>query len=193
MATCLAVIKRALRMISAVDVGLEPDADQAADSLEALQGLYTHLITSGTLGQFADVIAIISPYVANENERILNGTGAALVVTKPVVVTDFSQPTNQRSPRDLAKIVITGVSPQTWTYDAHLAAWVQIEGLTLTSEAPWSVRLSAGLSALLALHVLSEYRDAVPAPTVAALAGQAMSSLTQRADSVRPVACTDYF
>lgn len=207
MATCQALIKRSLRMLGELNSGREPPANEAADALEALQGLYKHLVACGTLGALRDVLTATN-YTAKENERVINASGGAITITLPMTVQDcdtfgvagasydygFCGSANGvRPPRDRSVVVKAGATPTTWIYDADLAAWVDIDGLTLTSVAPFTQKLETGMAALLAAHIVAEYRDSSMPPTVAVGAAQCMATLTQRRDSAATVTSAEYF
>lgn len=208
MATCQALIKRSLRMLGELASGREPSSNEAADALQALQGLYKHLVATGTLGRLRDVLTATN-YTAGENERVINTSGGAITITLPTTVTDYNDYSSAagstydygfcgsgngtRAPRDRSVVVKAGATPTTWIYDADLAAWVDIDGLTLTSAAPFTQKLETGMAALLATHIASEYREGPVSPMVSVGAAQCVSALTRRADSPATVAASEYF
>lgn len=207
MATCQALIKRSLRMLGELNSGRDPPPNEAADALEALQGLYKHLVASGTLGGLRDVLAS-GNVTAGENQRIVNTSGGAITITLPTTVNDYNNyeggscspydygfhgSNGARAVRDRAVVVEAGASPTTWIYDADLASWVNIDALTLAGQAPFTQKLETGMAALLAAHIVAEYRDSSLPPTVAVGAAQCMSALTQRRDSPATVAATEFF
>lgn len=207
MATCQVLIKRALRMLGELRSGREPPANEAADALQSLQGLYKHLVATGTLGALRDVL-VSANCTAGENQRIVNTSGSPITITLPTTVQDHSNYASDtciwdygfigatdgtRPPRDRAVVVEAGTSPKTYLYDADLAAWVLIDSLTLTSVAPFTQKLETGMAALLALHMAPEYGDAPPSPLVISGAGQCMSALTQRRDSQLTTTSSEYF
>lgn len=210
MATCQALIKRALRMLGQLNSGREPPANEAADCLEALKGLYKHLVATGTFGRLHDVLASAS-LTAGENQRIVNTSGGAITITLPTQVYDCDTfdarggcgpwdygfinqvVTGMRPPRDHSVVVEAGTVPITNIYDADLAAWVVIDNLALTDEAPFTQKLETGMAALLAVHIAPEYGDAAPSPIVLTGAGACMSALSNRADSPADVSASEYF
>lgn len=156
MSTVRTVATRAARWVSLVDAQVPLDAAIASQALEALQGLYFDLITTGA--DLTDVLKAVN-YTANENERITNS--ASITVTLPTSITDADTST-LRPPRDFSTVVVVGSTPATYVYDANLAAWVHIEGLTLDSEAPWSAFLGQSLAAMLAVFMGEEGGIAIP-------------------------------
>lgn len=208
MATCQALIKRSLRMLGELNSGRDPPANEAAEALEALQGLYKHLVASGTLGGLRDVLAS-GNITAGENQRIINTSGGVIVITLPTTVTDYDtygsagsavydygfcgQGNGTRAVRDRSVVVEASATPVTYIYDADLASWVSIDALTLTSIAPFTQKLETGMAALLAAHIISEYKDGPLPSTVAMGAAQCMSALTQRRDSPATVSQAEYF
>jgi hypothetical protein len=128
-------------------------AEMVADGLESALGMYSGFIGNGLFGPITDVL-IEEAYEAGENERIVNSTTDDLDITLPITITECGV---DRSPEDRAFVIISGVDPLFYVYDADVADWVEIGGLTLDSDAPLSGRFATGLSALLAVHMLSEY------------------------------------
>lgn len=208
MCTCQALIKRALRMLGELPSGREPPANEAAEAMEALQGLYRHLVSIGTLGRLRDVL-ISANYTAHENERVINTSGGAITITLPTTIddrNDYGSGTaapydygfvgcgnGVRAPRDRSVVIKAGPTPSVWLYDADLATWVEIDGLVLTDEAPFSQKLETGLAALLANHIVAEYRD-TPAPAnVLVGSAQCMSALLNRPDSPATVTQSESF
>lgn len=209
MCTCQVLFKRSLRMLGELASGREPAANEAADGLQALQGLYKHLVATGALGRLRDVLTAAN-YTAGENERVINTSGGAITITLPTTVNDYNSygapgagttydygfvglPSGVRAPRDRAVVVKAGATPTTWIYDADLASWVDVDGLALTSEAPFTQKLETGMAALLAAHIAGEYRDTGLPQSVAIGAAQCMTALTQRLDSAATVTATEFF
>jgi hypothetical protein len=191
MATCRDIIKRAMRRLQLVASGREPKAAEAADGLIALQELYTSLISTGALGAL-NPLEISADYEALEWQRITNTSGAPVTITLPESIEDSYAEGGFRSPRDRAVVMIAGASPATWIYDAGLGAWVQIEALTLDSEAPLSTYLAGGLSAMLAVNIADEYGVEIP-PSTALAARSFMATVTGRHLEQRQPLETTYF
>lgn len=178
MATCREIIKRAMRRLQLVASGREPKAAEATDGLTALQDLYTTLIAAGSLGSLSP-LEISADYTALEWQRITNTSGSPVTITLPESIEDGDAEGGYRAPRDRAVVLIAGASPATWIYDAGLGAWVQIEALTLNSEAPLSTYMAGGLSAQLAVYIADEYGQQAPVATALA-ARSFMTAITGR-------------
>jgi hypothetical protein len=191
MATCREIIKRAMRRLSVLPSGREPKAAEAEDGLDALQDLYTQLVGAGALGVLT-AVEVGADYTAGEWQRITNTSGGAITITLPESIEDDSTETGTRAPYDRAVVQVTGAFPETHIYDAALDAWVQIEALTLDSEAPLSTQLAGGLSAMLAVNIADEY--GVQPPTGVALAARSfMATITGRHAEQRPALEATYF
>lgn len=166
MATCLEVIIRAYQKAKILGVGEEPTADESADALIELQGLYENWAANGMFGRLADV-ATNDDYEANPNERIRITDGGT--VTLPETVEDDG---DDYPPFELAFIEVIDVDAETVTRHIYEnGAWVEITNLVLADQAPLSGRSSAGLSACLALVLADEFGGQVGRTTVAQAVG----------------------
>lgn len=173
MSTVRDIATRAARWVALVDGQVPLDASIASQALFALQALYGDLITRGA--DLTDVYKS-ADYTANENERVTNST--SITVTLPSTITDVDTQTT-RPPRDFSTVVVVGSTPATYVYDANLAAWVHIEGLTLNSAAPWSAFLGQSLAAMLAVFMAEEGGLVVP-PACATMAGEGRNRIIAR-------------
>jgi hypothetical protein len=183
MKTCRQIVTRTLRMLGVIGEGNPaPSSASADDTLQALIGLYSGLIGTGTFGPLKDVL-ITAAYSAGENERVIDATGL-LTVTKPLTVAVSLCPGEPYDPtcdttrpvQDRSIILQPGVTPKSWIFDADLNAWTDIEQLTLDSNAPLSGRFETGLCAILAQNIAPEFGLEVPA-TILGLADAGHAAL----------------
>jgi hypothetical protein len=200
MATCLSTIKRSLRMLGVLAAGREPTANDAATAQEVLTGLYVELITNGSLGQLNPVL-VRGNYTARENDRIVNDGTAAVAITLPATITPVSTGPDTwctpavdetRPPKDRAVVVIAGNPTAAYLYEANVGAWVYVNVLAQTDQAPLSVNMPEGLAARLAISLAAEFGADVPKP-VALAASAWMSSLTGRYGEPREATPAEYF
>jgi len=202
MATARVIINGALRKIGVLAAGREARVNEAQDALEALQGLYQFLISSGAFGRLRDVIPK-GDYTATGNERIFRNTSPVMEITLPEVVpVDWfwgdgwgpypplyqNAPNYDRTtPRDMAVVVIVDAftaTTVTWIYDGAVKLWQSIDNIGLDDPAPLSFRDSQGLQCLLASRIVDQFGGDMPA-TTALMAGQFQQSLTTRFSSPR--------
>ena len=170
MATCNDVIRRALHMTGIVALGDVPSADEAEFGMEALQAMYDAWVEGGMFGRLSDVYKTVD-YEAKEQERVIS---PAATITLPVTVDSVE---GERAPRELACIVrIIGGVQTSQIY--HKGAWVTLNGLELTDEAPLSDRGAFGLSAALALMIAETFQQGAVSGSVAAMARQFLGGLS---------------
>lgn len=163
MATCSELVKGAFRR-----AGISRDLDEVRPremdrGLQVLQDVYLELVAGGAFGRFNDVL-VDDDYAAEEQNRILVTTEAAVTVTLPETVDDDL--VGDRPPLDGSVIMVTDVASTTratYIYDAAYAAWTLIEGLAIGDFAPLSVRYRSGLEAKLAVRLSEENGMAVTA------------------------------
>jgi hypothetical protein len=157
-------------------------AEDAADTLEAAKGMYRGFIGNGMFGPTTDVL-IEDDYEAGENERIVNSSADDVTITLPLNITECGV---DRTPEDRAFVIIAGADPLYYIYDADVADWVEIGGLTLDSNAPLSGRFETGLASLLAVHILSEY-GMEPSAILADMARTAHAAMRLKKPRLTPV------
>lgn len=170
MTTCRDIIKTTLRRLGVVTSGMEPSSSQANDGLEALQAHYDGLVASGRLGRLTDILVTASPYDANCGERIAYSGSGTLAINLPETediglkdqIPEKGSDT-LRKPYDLAVIVVEGGS--THLYEA--GAWVELNGLELSDDAPLSGRFRQWLVGELAIRLADDYGMSAPASCVA--------------------------
>lgn len=152
MATCRDIVTSAYRMAGVIGLASEPNAEELAFGLSALQSIfdrvadgrdYMPVLTSGT-------------YEAGENERIRG----ASAVTLPTTITDDGA---ERAPKDLA-FVQYDLGAGYVTYACDRGAWVRLDALAYGDPAPFASRNRDGLSALLALELSETYPGATIGP-----------------------------
>lgn len=208
MTTCTDIIRMAMQRLRQLRAGTQPTGQEAADGLVALQALYDGWTGDGLFGRLNDTI-ISAAYTANEQDRVINDGG--YTITLPLTITPqlptgsyypvwpdqdywswFASCAN-RPPRDLAMIeVVANGATQRSIYDRTKRAWVRLDGLTLTSEAPLSSRGSYGIASCLAEKWADDFGVPV-GPSTVADATQFRWGLSARYDSQRVAAMQDYF
>jgi len=170
MATCLEIIEGAALELGARTLGDTLGATEASRGLVVLQAMYREAVDKGVFGRVEDYLATAA-YEAKEQERVYS---AGYTITIPTSIDDeFTG--EARRPLDLAmvQVVNDGSDPQISIYDAHFGDWVRLDGLTLTSEAPFSGRNRHGLECALARRLAASFRKAVPESTSGYAAGLA--------------------
>lgn len=156
MSTALDIVRRGLRAIGVVAAGKEPSGVDQSDGLEHLQGVILSLPGLLHNGRFREV-AVSTAYTAHEGDRCTVTTPG--VVTLPTVITHHGC---SRPPRDLARVQILGADAENaglWIYSATKGSWGQADGLEISDELPFGAEDDAGLAALLAVDMASEYGD----------------------------------
>lgn len=152
--TCRDVVSRALRMVGIVGRSEDAEADELRDGMIVLQSLYDGWLVNGMFGKLTDVNDDVG-YDARPGQRITS-TGA---VTLPIY-TDEICPWH-----DLAAIEIFDVAGRrAYVWDRN--AWVRLDSLEPSDEAPLSARSPNGLAACLAVLYAEEFGGQ---PTAAAM------------------------
>lgn len=185
------IIRRALRRINYLKLDDEPTPSEFDTGVVALQSVYLDLIEFGA--DLTDVV-VTADYSANENERIFNTSGSAVVITPPTTVEDFDvdvsvNADHLRPPRDMSVIAIAEAVPEVHVYDASQGAWVSVYGLSLTSTAPWSNIWSSGLTALLGVAMAEELGVNIPG----SVAGAAIDARTRMIARMQMSAGSTFF
>ena len=192
MATCSDLIKGAFRR-----AGISRDLDEVRPrelerGMQVLHDVYLELLGAGAFGRLNDV-AVSEDYEAQEQDRVLVTDEDAITITIGETVVDPID--GLRPPRDGSVVVITDVATTArllYIYDAAFASWVDIAALTLTDEAPLTVRYRAGLEARLAVR-LSEENGMAVTPELRRQEAMGMSSLLHRFDAPERATQPDYF
>lgn len=164
----LQAIKRALRLIRALEPGSDLTAEEATDALAVLQSLVLALPGASW---WRDV-EIAANYTASENERLRYPGAGTVIVTLPTTVTQSRQVLYScdrfevvtggcecaaRAPADGARIMIVGAPPVAYHYRGDTGTWTLMTGLTRTSELPLNADLQDGFCAMLAVALVDEF------------------------------------
>jgi len=167
MTTVRDIVARALRMLG-WRKGRDPRPAELADGLIALQGLYDAWFTGGMFGRLADYYTE-DDYEAAVGQRVFATSGT---VTLPELVED------EHPPRDLSAIEVNdGDGRRAYIWDRQ--AWVRIDALADSSDAPLANRGSEGLAASLAVWIAEEYGE-TPGPVTASKAAAFKTNLRLR-------------
>lgn len=177
MTTLLDIATRALRAQGVIDAGQVPAGQDAADALQHLQDTINDLPLLRA-GEWTEVtLTDATTYAASDGERVNAGSTGA-TITLPTTYTDengVSQTT-----LDLSRVqIIGGTQAGLWVYAASLGEWAQVDDLALNDDSPFGPEDDAGLVALMAVSMVSEYGGEVSA-VVTARAQRAMSSFRAR-------------
>ena len=148
MATCNSVITRALRRLRIIDETESPTAAHGVTGMEALNSLFDRYVMTADLEDYVATAA----YTAKENQRI-RLSGGSWTITYPTTIADDGD----RDPYDLSVVVVAGASPVHKIYDAQLATWVTVNGLSLTDQCPLSQRNVNALVGALAEALSDDY------------------------------------
>lgn len=180
MATCRDIVARALRMSGIVRHGRDPKASELDEGMFALQGLYDAWFTGGMFGRLEDYQSE-DDYDARAGQRIFVTSG---IVTLPVNERDYPI-------RDLAAIEINDVTGRkAYVWDRQ--AWVRVDALEPSDEAPLSNRGAEGLAACLATWIVEDYGE-TPTPMVMAKAGSYKTNLRLQFGSEQEPVPGQYF
>ena len=140
MTTCRDIITYALRQAKVIPAAVDPEADESADGLIALQSMYDHWVANGMFGRLEDTF-LASSDTAEEGKRYYLDTGA--VLTFPDTISASVSDEGERQPRDLSLVesLTAAGAREVWLYDR--TEWVSLLGLTLNSNAPLAGRGAA--------------------------------------------------
>lgn len=162
------LISRAMRRIGVLASGQTPQGDELEDALQTLRGMLLRMVTEGTFGELADVIAESGTHDANES-RILRNNVDTTGIELPDLVQNHEG--DLRPPHHGTVVVISDQFTSqtiTYLYDGDIARWLPLETIGQTSEVPMSHRDPNGFAALLAVELADEYGMEVREPTILA-------------------------
>ena len=186
MATCNDIIRLAFNMTGIVPLGDVPSADEAEFGMTALQSMYDGWVEGGMFGRLNDVYKEVA-YEAKEQDRVIAPAG--VIVTLPETIDSVA---GKRAPRELSCIVtIIGGEQVSRIY--HKGAWLGLNGLTLSDEAPLSDRGAFGLSAALAMMIAETFQRGILSASTASMARQFIGSLSMKLGSTPRPSVTEYF
>jgi hypothetical protein len=183
------IINGAVVELQARGVGDLPVADESALGLSLFQDLWRDAVELGAFGAVTEVLAS-ADYTASEGERVFS---AGFTITLPTTITDCS--TGQaRRPRDMAMIqgVNAGSDPQISLYDAHVGAWVRVDGLDFPTACPFGARYRHGLKCALAYRMAASLQRPPAQSTVGYAAGLA-SVFSRKPSAPRRTVQSEYF
>ncbi len=214
MPTCRVLIAEAYRALKVLAPGDDPEADELAAGLEAVQNLVLDLHAARIPMVDVDVTA---DYTASENQRVRIQAGAVIEVTLPnaVAFTGYVNPDDYgfslsltaqpptgstaaadglslRQPRDGARIEVVGTLTGLYVYRADINAWVDATGLTLDSEMPINARDASHFGALLAERLADSTPDAQITPTLARRIAHGNGAMMLRLGVPRDPVLADY-
>ena len=193
MTTCRDVIAYAMRLGRVLPAGEDPENDEAADGLIALQSLYDSWVSGGMFGRLEDVTLTANDNV-EEGKRYYVPTGFTLT-ENPTIAAEDSADGVERQPRDLAIYEsLTEAGTRTVkVYDR--TSWVALTGLALGDNAPLAGRSPMGLAAALACSgaFLAIFGDADVSPRVERLANSFLIQLSYKLGSTRDRVAAEYF
>lgn len=150
MPTCRDIVTRALRMAGIVPKGRDPKAAEMTDGMFALQGLYDSMFTGGMFGRLYDV-NVSDGFGVEPGQRVYVESG-----TVPLPAMDEY---DRCHIRDLAALEINDESGRK-AYIWDRTAWVRLDALDATDEAPLAQRGAEGLAACLAMQIVEDYGQA---------------------------------
>ncbi len=181
MPTARDVIMLAMKQARVLAPGEEPSADEAADGLKLLQGLYDAWWTGGMFGQLYDTVYALSQTAAPFDRAQHAGT---VIVTLP---TQVDNDNGLMPPYDLSPIELfntTTLALSRYLFDATRGAWVNINALTLDSEAPLASRGIDGLAACLSMSFAEMFGEQL-GPMTARRAGLFKTALSMKLGAER--------
>lgn len=160
MPTCRDIITLAARRAKIIRPGAQLKANEAEDGLSALQGLYELWVSNGLFGRLVDTI-VEEDTTATPGQRIR--VDGDYTIDLPWTTEDggYTYP-----PYDLALIEIIYTDPETvrelQLYEAGRAAWVELQAVGLSDEAPLASRSRMGLADALAVYWAESFGEQVP-------------------------------
>lgn len=181
MSTVQSIISSAYRRAGIRAAGVAPSNTQNTIGLERIVDFYHDLIATGAIGRMEDVYLVSgTTYIALESQRI-TCEDDTVTVTIPTIYysgqslidpydydfsgtgdsPQYSSSGTPRAPMDGAVIQViqpfnATIPLITQMYDMNFGTWIDIEGLTLTSFAPFSGRYEEGLKNALAVFLADE-------------------------------------
>lgn len=184
MTTCRDIITHGMKLARILSPGEPAQAEEAADGLFVLQGMFDAYANGGMFGRLTDVLKD-SDYEAKEWERVVSSA----TVTLPATI---GEGTEERPPYDLAAIekVESGVR-SFWIYDR--SGWVRIDNLTLDTICPLAARGRDGLAAAFAVRFVGLFGDGLVSPEIQLLGRQFIGSLASKLGTERRPVQTVYF
>lgn len=175
MATPRTIIKRALRLIQALNVGEEPSAEDASTCLEALQALILELPAMGVGRQLATVEAT-SDVTLFDGDRLAARPTAAMTVTLPKDPPDGARvaildPTRVFATYNVtisrngsliagaaANVTLsTNGAERVYRFRADTLDWVEESALTLDGSLPYPSDFDDAFAHILAVRIHPEY------------------------------------
>lgn len=185
MTTCRDIIARAFRKLKVYAPGEEPSADDLADGLDELQGLYEAWGSGGLFGRLNDTLQSAG-YEASPFDRVQISGGT---VTLPTSLSED----DEAPPYALSFIeVIDTDAPSVTRYLFENGEWLDVSELAATDEAPLSSRGRAGLVACLAVNLAEEYGAEI-GPALLRQAGAFKTALSLKLGSTAQRSGADYF
>lgn len=189
MPTVRDVINRAHRLLTG-DLAV-PQAEVAANALEAFQNKLVGLVAAGAFGRLTDRLQTTDT-TAKENHRYRIPTG--VTITLPTEIEDCDSWTGFRPVGDKSVVIVvnsdTGAAT-TSLYDANTGGWSTLEALSLNDACPLATRHMLDLAAIVAVEWAPEIID--PKPSVVARAAQGVMNLTHKYDTARIPTEGEYF
>lgn len=158
MTTCADAILYAARRSKIIRPGATLKASEADDGMLALQTMYDTW-AAGMFGRLTEKV-VTANTEAEVGQRIR--VDGAFTVTLP----DLDANDDQKPVKDLSFVEIIYTDPsvllERHVYEAGRGAWVQINGLALTDEAPLATRGATGLGDALAMFWAESFGFDVP-------------------------------
>lgn len=185
MPTCRDIVTLAMKQAQILAPGAEPTAGEAADGMDALQGLYEGWVSGGMFGQLTDDIVSVGG-AALLQHRITATDGA--VITLPTTV---DRDGDDLAPYDLSVVeIIDATGRKVHLFEA--GTWRQIDALGLSDKAPLASRGRDGLAACLAMSFAEQFAASI-GPGTANRARQFKTALMFKLGADRPRTAAEYF
>jgi hypothetical protein len=189
MATCRAIIKRALQKLAIIAPGNDPEASEADTGLAVVQGLFDGWGSGGMFGRVINGLAGIDPDTIVSTALPEPGAPVEL----PILVRDSDG--EEVPPPDLAyaeHVDETTSDRRAYLYDGRMAKWVRVDALTLDSDCPLARRNSEGMAAVVAVAMAEDF-GVTPGPRLTVQAGQFLFGMSARYGEKRRVGTAVYF
>jgi hypothetical protein len=84
--TCRDIVGRALRKLSRIAAGAEPDGNDLTDAMETLQAIYREAVGLGVFGKMYEVVVTDATYTAAPQDRVIGNRVGGIAITLPILV-----------------------------------------------------------------------------------------------------------
>jgi hypothetical protein len=167
-------LTRAIRMTGGRALNDTPSAAEMAEALAEFQ----NMVLSLPRVVLTEVV-VSANYTANENERITDTSGTA-VITKPTVIVDSRSGLNRPPHNGSVVEIANAATPLRFIYITELGSWMQTSQLALSGAQPFGPEHEQGLAAMIAARIAGPIFQREPPQMVILLAQEGRRTIRQR-------------